>query len=157
MMTWLVERCEVSRFAEQIYRVMQAAYTVEAELLGVTDFFPLRRTVSDILSSPNRFFCICEGEALLGVCELEDGDDGTVCLSSLVVHPDAFRRGVASALLAHVLAISVGRVMVVSTAVQNEPAVRLYQKYRFAPFLYTTLPDGMELVELRYEPIEPVA
>ena len=42
--------------AESIHRVMMAAYRVEADLLGVTDFVPMHRTPEQIAGADSVFF-----------------------------------------------------------------------------------------------------
>lgn len=57
--------------AVEIHRVMMAAYQVEAGLLGVPDFFPLRRTVEQILSAASLFFGAFSEDRLAAVAEVE--------------------------------------------------------------------------------------
>ena len=139
----------VFRSAESIYQVMQASYQVEADLLKVDDFFPLRRTADDIRNSTTRFVgCFVAGE-LAGVLELEKLENGSSLIASTVVHPNYFRRGVASALLGSILGDKNLKNLQVSTAAQNLPAIRLYQKFGFVIYTQKTLPDGMTLVKLK--------
>ena len=138
-----------SQSAESIYEVMQASYQVEADLLKVDDFFPLRRTAANIHNSDNRFIGCYVDNRLAGVLELEKVDDGSSLIASTVVHPNYFRRGVASALLESLLSDRRLDIIQVSTAAKNLPAIRLYQKFGFVIFNRTMLPDGMELVKLK--------
>lgn len=142
---------EISPFdyGEHIHCVMQEAYTVEARLLNAEDFHPLMRCVQDISGSMNRFFGAFEFDELIGVCELERMPCGGTLIASTVVTPACFRRGVASALLSHVLRTDTASAVFVSTAEDNKPAVRLYQKHGFVMHDQSVLPDGMRLVTLR--------
>lgn len=137
--------------AHDVHAVMQAAYQVEADLLGVEEFFPLGRTAVEIAESANKFYGIWQEGRLLAVCEMERMPDQVMLIAATVVHPDAFRQGLASRLLAHVLAVYAGERIAVSTAVDNVPAVGLYRKFGFVTDRYETLPDGLELIYLRLE------
>ncbi len=136
--------------AAQIHRVFQASYRVEAGLLEIADFPPLRRTVEEIEVSSNRFFGVVhdpEGrqdyelerrEGALGHGELVAVTevrtvvtDKSLFIDSFTVHPSRFRQGVGSRLLDHVLGVFAGRTLRVSTAAANEPAIRLYEKKGF--------------------------
>ena len=83
---------------EQIHVVFQASYSVEAELLGVKDFPPLKRTVIDFKRSDTSFFGFWMGNELAAVIEI-DPKPNTFHISSLVVHPKYFRQGIASKLI----------------------------------------------------------
>ena len=51
-----------TRVAEQIYQVFQSSYQIEAQLIGVSDFPPLKRTVGDIVNSDNAIYGFFERE-----------------------------------------------------------------------------------------------
>lgn len=140
--------------AEQIYAVQQTAYRVERDLIGCVDFPPLRVTVADIQAETEQFLGYWDQNQLLGVLSfarrLERLDIGC-----LVVHPQAFRRGIARALLQEVERYSVpGGRLTVSTAAKNGPAVQLYQNQGYQLTERTTLPDGLELVRF-YKVVSP--
>lgn len=151
-MTHLVTtELSATQHALAIHAIMQAAYQVEANLLDAADFFPLRRTVDDIRCSTNRFIgCHIAGK-LAGVLEIEPQPDAPPLIASTVVSPTYFRQGVATALLQTVLQDPTLKQIEVSTAARNLPAIRLYQKHGFAIDSQTILPDGMELVRLRWQ------
>lgn len=132
--------------AEQIHRVQQAAYTVERDLIGYADFPPLRVTVADIQAETEHFLGYWDQNQLVGVLSFAR-TPGLLDIGSLVVHPQAFRRGIARALLQEVERYSApdGK-LTVSTAAQNLPAVQLYQNRGYQLSERTTLPDGLELV-----------
>lgn len=132
--------------AEQIYVVQQAAYTVERDLIGCIDFPPLRVTVADIQAETEQFLGYWLNTQLVGVLSFEN-KPGLLEIGRLIVHPQAFRRGIARALLQEVERYSVpGGMLTVSTAAKNLPAVQLYQKQGYQRRERTTLPDGLELV-----------
>jgi GNAT superfamily N-acetyltransferase len=135
--------------AEAIRGVMAAAYEVEATLLGVVDFPPLRRTAAQVAASDASFRGVWDGDTLAAVAEVERHASGQVHLGSLVVLPTHFRRGLASALLRSVLDTCPHDDLTVSTGVRNEPALRLYAAHGFADFRRWTTADGIPMVTLR--------
>ena len=132
--------------AQQIYVVQQAAYTVERDLINYPDFPPLRVTVADIQAETEHFLGYWQDAALVGVLSF-DSKPGLVDIGRLIVHPLAFRRGIASTLLRAVEHYGEpGGQLTVSTAAKNHPAVQLYQKHGYRLTEQTTLPDGLALV-----------
>ena len=129
---------------------MQAAYRVEAELLGSADFFPLRRTVADVVDSKSIFFGIACPEkpaSLAAVIEVEVGE--TACnIAALVVRPDRFREGLGSKLLRHVLELYSSQPCTVSTGRANEPALKLYAGHGFRETSRWVTEDGIAMVTL---------
>ena len=72
---------------------------------------------------------------------------GLLDIHRLVVHPDAFRRGVASRLLdaldeAHPKATRT----IVATGAANDPARRLYERRGFQPYDERLAPGGVPVV-----------
>ncbi len=117
--------------ADKIHALLQSSYRVEATLIGVTDFPPLKRTIANVHNATTEFWGWSEENRLAGVVEII-ATDTQVEICSLVVDPKSFRMGVASRLLRHVLgSITKGRIMV-ETAVANSPAIALYQKHGFS-------------------------
>ena len=112
--------------AREVHRVMQAAYRVEAALLGVRDFVPLHRTVEDIRRAESTFLGGFLDGRLVAVAELERPPAAPLNVASLVVLPQHFRRGLATSLLRHVIAEHGAGPITVSTGMRNVPALRLY-------------------------------
>lgn len=135
--------------AEAIRRVMFAAYAVEAEILGVEEFVPLRRTAAEIAEAEAQFLGISAGGAPVAVAEVEAPEPDRVHIGSLVVLPSHFRRGLATALLRHILETSEGRAVTVSTGEGNEPAIRLYEAHGFRVERRWSTGDGIPMVTLR--------
>lgn len=135
--------------AEAIHRVMAAAYVVEATLLGVVDFPPLRRTAAQVALSDASFLGVWDGDTLVSVAEVERHASGQVHLGSLVVLPSHFRRGLASALLRHVLDAHPSDGVTVATGVRNLPALRLYAAHGFVEQRRWTTGDGIPMLTLR--------
>lgn len=133
--------------AAEIHRVMMAAYEVEAGLLGVADFFPLRRTVAQILSAESLFFGAFSDGRLAAAAEIEAEAD-PVNIASLVVAPDHFRKGLATTLLRSILSLYQDRNLTVSTGVLNRPALLLYEKLGFRERRRWSTHDGIPMVTL---------
>jgi GNAT superfamily N-acetyltransferase len=117
--------------SEDIRQLMVASYTIEARLIGATHFPPLQRTAEDIRSALARFFGCTEDGDLVAVAEVETAEHGGLHIGGFVVHPRAFRRGIGSRLLSHVLQSSGGARVTVSTAERNRPAISMYEMHGF--------------------------
>ena len=144
-----IEVISPTQFAPKIWQIMQGAYQIEADLIGVDHFYPLTRTAEAISQSPNLFIGHFEAEQLTAVLEIEPIDETAVLIASLVVHPDHFRKGIGAKLVTHVIEQFGDKEIWVSTAVKNKPAVALYQKLGFTVSYSETLPDGLQLVKLK--------
>ncbi|MFC7615272.1 GNAT family N-acetyltransferase [Actinokineospora soli] len=66
------------------------------------------------------------------------------------MHPDAFRRGHATALLHHLLDTTTGPVTV-STAEANTPATTLYRRHGFTPTRRFEPEPGLTVVAFRLQ------
>lgn len=126
--------------ANAIHALMQAAYRQEAELLGVTDFPPLKRKAADIARDTGRYYGAFAGEHLAGVLHYNESN-----IDSLVVHPEFQRLGLATRLLRHLLGETAGRTVTVSTATLNVPATTLYTRLGFR-LVSTECRSGIDLV-----------
>ncbi len=117
--------------SERIRRVLFDAYSIEAQLIDMADFPPLRRSADHIRHAQSTFFgCIHESE-LVAVAEIEREAAQQATIASFVVHPTRFRRGIGSQLLRHVLELLGNTLVTVSTASKNKPAIALYAKHGF--------------------------
>lgn len=116
--------------AEAIRAVFQASYTVEAELLGATDFPPLKRPLKAYIESGNDFYGFYQNGALAGVVEVDEMVS-RVHIQSLVVHPAYFRKGIGSELVNKILNTYASPVFTVETGLANKPATDLYLKHGF--------------------------
>jgi ribosomal protein S18 acetylase RimI-like enzyme len=135
--------------AEAIRAVMFQAYLVEAALLGVQDFVPLRRTAAHVASTDALFLGISLAGTLAAVAEVESPEPQHVHIGSLVVLPSHFRRGLGTALVRHILDANVSNAITVSTGVRNQPAVLLYTSQGFREHRLWTTDDGIPMVTLR--------
>tara|TARA_B100001540_G_C15544923_1_gene523148 strand:+ start:155 stop:595 length:441 start_codon:yes stop_codon:yes gene_type:complete len=113
----------------KIHNLFQLSYKKEADILKVKKFPPLSRGVDDILNSKNYFFAYFLKDDFLGIIELDDSKN--IHIQSLVVHPDFFRKGIASQLIDFVIIKHKKRTFTVETALGNYPAIKLYKSYGF--------------------------
>jgi ribosomal protein S18 acetylase RimI-like enzyme len=135
--------------AAALHSLMVASYAVEAEVIGVPDFAPLRRNAQAIQRSEGRFTGLFRDGQLVAAAEIEDAGHGGWHIGSFVVDPERFREGLGSRLLSDVLASAGGVEVTVSTAIANRPAVRLYQKHGFTVDRTWSTPCGIPMVTLR--------
>lgn len=147
--TWPIEVLQVREpvVAKRLHELMQAAYKVEARLLHVEDFPPLRRTVQKLSTSQSRFLGITDNNRLHAAIELVVLHTD-VYIDALVVAPSQFRKGLGTALLQHVVNLYPGKTFIVQTGSANIPAINLYRKSGFRTDCETTTPAGLQLVSL---------
>ena len=137
--------------AQQIHAVLTQAYAQEAQLLGLQDFTPLQRTVADLQADADAYLGARLANELLGALAFgPDPEGGQLLVSMLVVAPSHQRRGVARALLQHVLSLAGPWPVAVATAQANRPAVALYQSLGFVAYRQGIVgPDALPIVKLR--------
>lgn len=103
-------------------------------------------TAAEIQAEDEHFLGYWQDDELVGVISFQ-ATAALLDIGRLIVHPGAFRRGIAGALLREVERYSEpGDKLTVSTAARNLPAVQLYQKHGYQLTERTPLPDGLELV-----------
>ena len=151
----MAERHTVSRLdhkndsiVAKIHSIFQRSYRKEAEIIGVRDFPPLRRTTDNLRETDAEFFGCWENGDLVAAIEVTVRDS-ELSINSLVVDPLCFRRGYAGRLLDFVLDSLVWETAVVQTAVANGPAIALYKKFGFVEARRWQTADGISLVLLR--------
>ena len=138
--------------AADIHHVMMMAYTVEAKLLGVTDFPPLWRTADDIGLADSSFLGSFQNNLLLGVLEYETSFANSIAVAAVVVLPRFFRLGIASAMIKHIIRRHDGTRIEVCTAAANRPALSLYRQHNFAVAETWLNGDDIPMVRLLREP-----
>jgi ribosomal protein S18 acetylase RimI-like enzyme len=127
-----------------LVELQRAAYAVEAQLLG-TDAIPaLHETPEALAASGETFLGAFEDGRLVGAVSYKLAAD-VLDIHRLVVHPRAFRRGIATRLLD---ALPAAARTVVATGAANAPARALYERRGFRVARERELPDGLRIVEL---------
>ena len=134
--------------AEKIKALHDAAYAVEAQLLGLDEFPPLNRALESYAESKSIFFGYIHEGHCVGSVELETDNLPVLEVSSLVVDPRFSRRGIATKLMTHVLSEVPARRVIVSTGSANYPAINLYEGLGFRIVDQWTTDDGIEIVQL---------
>ncbi len=134
--------------ALQIHRLSQSAYQIEAELLGVTEFPPLNKTVFDFLNSTSQFFGCIKNNDLVAAVEIENTGHLHINIASLVVSPGCFRQGLGRRLVLWTLEHITWKEATVSTAIENIPAIRLYEKIGFQKSSQRRIDENFTIVTL---------
>lgn len=116
--------------AKRLYHVFQKSYSVEAKLLGATNFPPLQRTQDDFLASKNSFLGFYMDAQLIAVIEIAF-QKPAVHIQSLVVLPNYFKMGIASSLISYLFVTYPSPLFTVETGLKNVPAAALYKKHGF--------------------------
>lgn len=136
------------RLVERLIALQYDAYMVEAELMGLKDLPPMYENAESLQSSHETFWGSFDGAELVGVLSAtEQGDVTEIC--RLMVAPSHFRRGIASRLLEHALAMAgPDATFHVSTGRANAPAIMLYKKYGFVEGGLREVEPGIEMLKL---------
>jgi ribosomal protein S18 acetylase RimI-like enzyme len=136
------------RLVERLIALEYDAYMVEAELMGLKDLPPMHETAASLQASRETFWGSFDGPELVGVLSAtENGDQTEIC--RLMVAPSHFRRGIASRLLEHALAMAgPDATFHVSTGRANTPAILLYKKYGFLEDGVREVEPGIEMLKL---------
>ena len=116
--------------SKKIRSIFQASYIVEAKLLQVKDFPPLKRAIDDFLSSEAEFYGYYKDHEMVAVIEIKKYKDSTH-IQSLVVDPKFFRQGIAQSLISYLFDSLDSVIYTVETGAENQPAVTLYKKNGF--------------------------
>ncbi|MDB6033378.1 MAG: family acetyltransferase [Verrucomicrobiales bacterium] len=132
--------------AVQIHAVVQAAYAIEAELIGCADFPPLKISIQELQTSSDTFLGFNISGILVAVLSFNEQSNSAV-ITRLIVSPAHFRQGIATALVSEFeRRVPHGRVLTVSTATANAPAVSLYQSLKYVATYLSCSPQGISLV-----------
>ena len=133
--------------ATRIVDLQRAAYAVEAELIGFDRLPPLLEAPGDVARLDLELLGFTDEGLLLGLLGFERIGD-VVEIDRLAVHPSAFRRGIARALLEDLHRRQVGAARLdVSTAARNEPALALYRRMGYRMERTSTV-AGLPIVHL---------
>jgi len=131
--------------AQRVLAIQHAAYAIEADLIGTRNIPPLNDTLETLQDSDEFFYGCWLDEGLAGIVSCLN-NDFMVEICRMAVHPDYFRRGVASALLNFVeRQYPEARIATVSTGAKNEPARQLYLRHGFVQKGLTMPEEGVFL------------
>ena len=117
--------------AYEIRNIFQSSYSVEAKLLRVVDFPPLKRTIPEFIDSYSIFYAYYFNEKVVGVIEIKSNKYSTH-IQSLVVHPEYFRKGIGRQLVHFILDKYNSNLFTVETGRDNLPAIKLYKQLGFS-------------------------
>ncbi|WP_420575866.1 GNAT family N-acetyltransferase [Ekhidna sp.] len=132
--------------ATQIRYVFQLSYAIEAKLLNAENNFPpLKRPLTSYVEADSSFYGYYESSQLAAIIEVSNNDNITH-IQSLVVHPDFFRRGIASQLIEFVLNSYNNPTFTVETGAANAPAIALYEGFGFRKVKQWMTKVGIEKV-----------
>lgn len=134
--------------AKAIWELFQISYQVEAELLALSVFPPLSRRVESIRECGSDFLGVKEDEKLIAAIEISKQEDALL-INSLVVNPNYFRQGLATALVQQVLEDNASGIVRVCTATKNLRALSFYKKLGFVESGCFSCCDDIERVELK--------
>lgn len=132
--------------AAQLYTLQQQAYTLEAELIGCSEFPPLRESIEELSRSTNSFIGFASDGQMVGALSFCVSADN-VTITRLLVSPHHLRRGIATALITELeQRIPPTAQLHVFTAHVNVPAVSLYKRLGFRVCSMSISREGITLV-----------
>ncbi len=146
----MIQRIEhnLAEEANEIRRVFQISYKIEAHLLGAEKFPPLERPISDFEHCANDFFGYYEDEKLIAVVEMKK-EENAMHIQSLVVDPSHFRKGIGRKLIKFILNYFDSHQFTVETGKNNPPARKLYEGFGFK--LVKTYVAAENITKVRYQ------
>jgi ribosomal protein S18 acetylase RimI-like enzyme len=133
---------------QRLVAVQRAGYRVEADLIGAISLPPLRDTPEQLRASGETFLGARLDGVLMGAVSYKRAG-GLVDIHRLVVHPDAFRRGLATRLLDALEAAEAdASAWTVGTGRDNAPARALYERRGFRVVEERIVPGGIVWVRM---------
>jgi ribosomal protein S18 acetylase RimI-like enzyme len=116
---------------KSIVSLQREAYQIEADLLGTDAIPPLHDTIASLQASGESFYGFELAGQLAGAIAFKRTGD-LLDIHRLMVDPRHFRRGIAHALLEHVLSVEPGIARaIVQTGSNNAPARAFYRSQGF--------------------------
>ena len=132
-----------------------AAYAVEARLIGFDGIPALHESLEELRDCGESFLGLDDEAGLAGAVSWVRHQDGTLDICRLMVHPRAFRRGIATALLDGLDRAESARRAVVSTGTGNHPALALYTRRGFTPTGTRQIAPGINITILERHSAPP--
>ena len=137
--------------------LMHGAYELEAALINSRGMAALHESPDDLARNTSESFTGCWIDIphrLAGLIATEPhppsipstpSTPSTLLISRLAVDPILHRRGIARALLRHIIASNPTSTLLVSTGTANAPALALYESEGFTLSSHSTAPDNTPL------------
>ncbi|HRQ29404.1 MAG TPA: GNAT family N-acetyltransferase [Saprospiraceae bacterium] len=117
--------------SKEIVSLLKASYIVEAKLIHYFDIPGLSDDEEKIRNSNETFYGFKQDGSLAGIISYKSYGQ-ILDIHRLAVHPNHFRKGIASALLLEAEKINSNvRKIIVSTGRENLPACKFYEKLGF--------------------------
>ena len=136
--------------------LQRASYAVEARLIGFDGIPALHESLEDLRDCGESFLGLYDETGLAGAVSWVRLRDGTLDICRLMVHPRAFRRGIATALLDGLDRAEPARRAVVSTGTANQPALALYTRRGFTPIGTRPIAPGTSITILERHSAPPL-
>ncbi|MDF2890422.1 MAG: N-acetyltransferase [Clostridia bacterium] len=131
--------------AEQIIKLQKASYQVEAEIIGFIQIPPLLENPEDIINSEETYYGYFVEQDLAGIISYSiEADVLDIC--KVAVHPDFFKRGIATQLIRLVEQTEGINKILVFTGLKNSPAVTLYTALGFIKMHEREVAKGVFIV-----------
>lgn len=116
---------------DQLWNLQQAAYRIEADIIGFDKIPPLMETIEDLHNTIETFYGWWDQNQLAGAVSIEMTGPVIMEICRLMVRPDYFRRGIGASLLSHVLNMQDVHTHRIATGTRNLPALTLYEREGF--------------------------
>ncbi len=136
-----------SNIAGMVLEIQQVSYNIEARMINFYDIPPLNDSIDSLQSCDELFYGFYSEDRLAGIISFKQTDT-LIDIYRLAIHPDYFRRGIADSLVDFVLNISTRtKKVLVSTGMENIPAVSLYLKKGFLRVRDIEIADGIYITK----------
>lgn len=141
----MIEKLAIAQrtVAEDILKLQQLAYRIEADLIGFADLPPLKESAEDVQNSAEDFYGYFARGQLCAVISVQRANE-VMEICRLCVHPAQFRKGIAQQMLQYVEQHVNGYEEIrVSTGTGNHPAVQFYKKNGFSELRRVQTLEGL--------------
>ncbi len=115
--------------AQQVHKLQNLAYQVEADLIKYDNIPYLTQGLSDLMQEDEIFYAYKDDtDKIIGVISFSIVNDGVLDIHRFMVHPAHYRKGVATKLLRHVKSKYFLRKIIAQTGAKNRPAIEFYER-----------------------------
>lgn len=135
-------------FAAALLELQRTAFAIEARLIGTREIPPLQQDRDALTAFRGSWITVWDGVALVGAAAWRSTQEALE-IDRVMVHPEAHRRGIGSALMDRIVVAASGRDIRVSTGRDNPPGIALYAKYGFVAESEQEVPPGVWITCLR--------